>query len=183
MVGDAATREALDPRDQATIDQALQVVATDERRLATHLRLSAVRPPSVEQLRDGPLGRDLTRLALVARGRVRESPERVLAAVEAVLQFLFWPAGADDYVVPRAFWATDLGQLLARAKLRAFDPAELVSIGEAARRLGVTRPTVYRWMDERRLDSVRDEASGRTFVVRRDVDRLLAEGPSLTSPN
>jgi excisionase family DNA binding protein len=176
VVGDVAPRHVLDASDQQTIDQALQLVAADAQRLATHLRLTAVVPLTPEELRQGPLGQDLVRLSLVARGRHREAPEAVLTAVEAILHFLFWPAGADEYTVPRSFWQSDLGQLLARAKLRAFEPQDLLSIGEAARRLGVTRPTIYRWMDERVLDSVRDETSGRTFVVRRDVERIDSSG-------
>jgi excisionase family DNA binding protein len=62
--------------------------------------------------------------------------------------------------------------MLALAKYRAFEPTELVSIGHAAQQLGVTRPTIYRWMDDRTLNYVRDDMSGRTFVVRRDIDML-----------
>jgi excisionase family DNA binding protein len=46
----------------------------------------------------------------------------------------------------------------------------LVGIGAAAQRLGVSRPTIYRWMDDRSLDYVHDEASGRSFVLRRALD-------------
>lgn len=179
MVGNVVPRQVLDASDQSIIDQALQLVAADAQRISTHLRLTEVLPLSPEALRDGPLGQDLIRLALVARGRQRERPESVLTAVDAVLHLLFWPAGAEEFAVPRTFWQSDLGQLLARAKLRAFEPHDLVSIGEAARRLGVTRPTIYRWIDERVLDSVRDETSGRTFVVRRDVDRLEGSTSSI----
>ena len=62
--------------------------------------------------------------------------------------------------------------MMALAKYRAFEPSELVSIGNAAQQLGVTRPTIYRWMDDRTLNYVRDDMSGRTFVVRRDIDNL-----------
>jgi excisionase family DNA binding protein len=61
--------------------------------------------------------------------------------------------------------------MLALAKFRAYDASELVSIGNAAQQLGVTRPTIYRWMDEKQLNYVRDDMSGRTFVVRRDIER------------
>ena len=98
-------------------------------------------------------------------GRSTAPQEQVLAAVESIVQLLFWPAGAADYAVPRAFWETDLGLMLARAKFRAFAPTELLGITTAAARLGVARPTIYRWVDERVLDSVRDEVSGRTFVL------------------
>ena len=38
--------------------------------------------------------------------------------------------------------------------------------------LKVTRPTIYRWMDDRSLGYVRDDMSGRTLVVRRDVEGM-----------
>ena len=44
--------------------------------------------------------------------------------------------------------------------------------GEAADYLDVGEPTIYRWMDDRTLGYVRDEMSGRTFVVRRDIESL-----------
>jgi excisionase family DNA binding protein len=170
------------PAVQAAIDQTLQVVSGESRRLATRLGPAAAAPPSLAQLRAGSLGQDLVRLALVADGRIREPRERVLAAIDAVLQLLFWPAGADAYTVPRSFWATDLGRLLARAKYRAFAAEDLVGIGAAARQLGVTRPTIYRWMDDGSLDYVRDEISGRSFVLRRGVDRYRQVAAELAAP-
>jgi excisionase family DNA binding protein len=112
----------------------------------------------------------------LARGQTREPKELVLKAIESVLQLLFWPAAADEYTVPRAFWDTELGRMMALAKFRAYEPHELVSIGVAAEKLDVTRPTIYRWMDDRRLGYVRDENSGRTFIVRRDVDNFQMLG-------
>lgn len=162
-----------EPRDyQDVIDQALQLVYSHHHRLVSQLYPAAFKPLSLEQLRQGPLGQDLQRLATLARGQIREPKERVLSAIESVVQLLFWPAAADDYSVPRSFWDTELGRMMALAKYRAFDPAELVSIGNAAQQLGVTRPTIYRWMDDRTLNYVRDDMSGRTFVVRRDIDNL-----------
>lgn len=162
-----------EPRDyQDVIDQALQLVYSHHHRLVSQLYPAAFKPLSLDQLRQGPLGQDLERLATLARGQIREPKERVLSAIESVVQLLFWPAAADDYSVPRSFWDTELGRMMALAKYRAFDPAELVSIGNAAQQLGVTRPTIYRWMDDRTLNYVRDDMSGRTFVVRRDIDNL-----------
>lgn len=162
-----------DPRDyQEVMDNALQLVYSQHHRMVTQLYPEAFQPLTLDQLRSGPLGQDLLRLARLARGQVRESKERVLEAIDSALQLLFWPAAADDYSVPRSFWDTDLGRMLALAKYRAYDPSELVSIGNAAQQLGVTRPTIYRWMDDRTLNYVRDDMSGRTFVVRRDIDNL-----------
>ena len=52
---------------------------------------------------------------------------------------------------------------------------------EAAQQLGVTRPTIYRWMDDRTLNYVRDDMSGRTFVVRRDIDNLKRVAAELSA--
>jgi excisionase family DNA binding protein len=160
---------------QETIDEALRIVYSHHHRLVSRLFPDAERPLNMEALRSGPLGRDLRKLAELARGEIRESKETVLERIETVLQLLFWPPMAEDYSVPRSFWETQLGRMMSMAKYRAYEPAELVSIGTAAQRLGVTRPTIYRWMDERHLGYVRDEMSGRTFVVQRDVESLLAE--------
>ena len=65
--------------------------------------------------------------------------------------------------------------MLSLAKLRSFEPSDLVSIGNAANILNVTRPTIYRWMDDKSLDYVRDDMSGRTFVVRQDVEAMKAD--------
>ncbi len=162
-----------EPRDyQEVMDNALQLVYSHHHRLVSRLMPEAFKPLSLEQLRQGPLGQDLLRLARLARGQNREPKEQVLEAIDSVLQLLFWPAAAEDYTVPRAFWDTDLGRMLALAKYRAYEPNELVSIGNAAQQLGVTRPTIYRWMDDRTLNYVRDDMSGRTFVVRRDIESL-----------
>lgn len=160
------------PDYRAAMDQALQLVYSQHHRLIGQLHPESFRELTLEDLRQGPLGRDLQRLAALARGEVREPKDLVLSAIDSVLQILFWPAAAEDYMVPRTFWDTELGRMLALAKYRAYDPTELVSIGSAAQQLGVTRPTIYRWMDDRTLNYVRDDMSGRTFVVRRDIENL-----------
>lgn len=166
---------------QETIDEALRIVYSHHHRLVTKLFPDAERPLNMESLRSGPLGRDLRKLAALARGEIREQKELVLERIETVLQLLFWPPMADDYTVPRSFWDTELGRMLALAKYRAYDPTELVSIGNAAQQLGVTRPTIYRWMDDRTLNYVKDDMSGRTFVVRRDIDNLKRVAAELSA--
>jgi hypothetical protein len=135
---------------------------------------------TLEELREGPLGQDLRLLAAYAQGRVYADRRLVPAAIDSVLQVLFWPVAAEDYAVPRAFWDTDLGRMLSRAKLHAYRPHELVSSGEAVRLLGVTPPTLYRWMDDRTLGSVRDDVNGRTWVVRHDIDQLKRKAAELS---
>ena len=156
---------------QAVIDQALELVFSEACRLGDRIGMPQATAMTLADLRAGPFGRDLARLALVAAGSAQESRESVIQAIDEVLQLLFWPAGSGEYTVPRTFWATDLGRMLARAKFRAFGPTDLLGITSAAQRLGVSRPTVYRWMDNRMLDYVHDEVSGRTFIVGHDIDR------------
>ena len=161
------------PRDyQDVIDQALELVYSHHHRLVGQLAPESFVDLKIEDLRAGPLGRDLERLANLARRQSRESKEHVLRAIESVLQLLFWPAAADEYTVPRTFWDTDLGRMMALAKFEAYESHELVSIGVAAETLAVTRPTIYRWMDDRRLNYVKDERSGRTFIIRRDIENF-----------
>jgi excisionase family DNA binding protein len=160
------------------MDNALQLVYSHHHRLITQLYPEAFRELSLDKLRSGPFGQDLLRLARLADNQTREPKELVLQAIDSVLQLLFWPAAADDYTVPRSFWDSDLGRMLALAKYRSYEPAELVSIGTAAQQLGVTRPTIYRWMDDRSLNYVRDDMSGRTFIVRRDIETRKDVGTS-----
>lgn len=164
---------------QDTIDKTLRLVYSQMHRY--HLKLFGKAPDavSVEGLREGPLGRDLYRLGRLARGEEQAEQEDVFRAVNSVLELLFWPAGEDHYQVPRSFWEESLGKMLSQAKLRAVDASELMSIGNAAQSLGVTRPTIYRWMDDHTLNYVRDEMSGRTFVFRQDVDLMKEEAVRL----
>ncbi len=157
------------------VDEALQLVYSQHHRIISRLLPTAMTRVGVEQLREGPLGEDLTRLAQVAAGKMPAGREEVLGAIDAVLQLLFWPVAADTYTVPRSFWEQPLGKMLSLAKLRSFEPSDLVSIGGAANILNVTRPTIYRWMDDKSLDYVRDDMSGRTFVVRQDVEAMRAD--------
>jgi hypothetical protein len=150
---------------QSIIDQTLRLVRSDVTRLESRLCPETQSVPTLAELRAGPLGRDLVRLASVAEGRITLPRDEVFAAVEAVLQLLFWPAGADEYTVPRTFWETDLGRLLARAKYHACTEVDLIGIGVAATRFGVSRPTIYRWIADSWLESVYEPVSGRTFVI------------------
>lgn len=158
---------------QKTIDDALIVVYSHHHRLVQNLFPEQERPMDIEELRGSKLGRDLALLAALARGELNESRTQVKERTDNVLQLLFWAPMAEDYVVPRSFWEEDLGRMISAAKFRAFKRSELISIGNAAQKLGVTRPTIYRWMDDKHLDYVRDEMSGRTFVVEEDVESLL----------
>jgi hypothetical protein len=104
--------EAEQPDYQDVVDQALQLVYSHHHRLMTQLSPAAFVSLTLDQLRTGPLGQDLMRLAELAKGQRRENKEDVLSAIESVLQLLFWPIAAEDYTVPRSFWDTELGRML-----------------------------------------------------------------------
>lgn len=171
---------AVELRDRQAIDTALWQVYRLHRLLRSRLETTPSEELPLETLRDGPLGRDLQHLAAYAQGQVFEDSRLVRSTIDSVLEILFWPTAADDYTVPRPFWDTDLGKLLSRAKLRAYAPNELISIDDAAQILGVTPPTIYRWMDDRTLGWVRDDSNGRTWVVRHDVSHLKRKAAELT---
>ena len=101
--------------------------------------------------------------------------DQVFQSVRAILDLLFWPAGADVYEVQHPFWTEPLGKMLSQAKWRSVDHAELMSIGAAAEQLGVARPTIYRWMYAGAVESVRDDTSDRFYVLRRDINTILAD--------
>ncbi len=157
------------------IDQTLRVIHSQLHRYHRHLTGAAPDAVSVEQLRSGPLGQDLQRLARIARGEERVPAEQVFQSVRAVLDLLLWPAGADTYEVQHPFWTEPLGKMLSQAKWRSVDRDELMSIGAAADRLGVARPTIYRWMYAGAVESVRDDTSDRFYVMRRDIDHIQTE--------
>src|SRR5215207_6186021 len=109
------------PDYQAAIDDALQLVYSQHHRLISQLHPESFRELTLGDLQGGPLGRDLQRLAALARGEVREPKDLVLSAIAAVLRGLFGRAAAEDYPVPRSFGNKDGGRMLAREKYRAKD--------------------------------------------------------------
>jgi hypothetical protein len=165
------TASSLPGDDQATIDGVLQLVYSQTHRQAGWLAKQRFETLGLDDLRAGPLGHDLRRLALFARGDIHETPDTVQTMVQSILQTLFWSAAADDYVVPRSFWDTETGRFLMRAKSQSYTLNELISVGDAATALGVSRVTIFRWLDDRTLGFVVNSA-GHTLVVRRDVENL-----------
>lgn len=174
------TNPSVAPQTQDTIDRALRLVYSQSFRAQQKLGQPA-HAVSLSDLRESPLGRDLTRLARIANSDETADYDAVTSMIDSVLELLFRPAGEDQYQVPRSFWNEPLGTMLSRAKWRNVDHGDLISVGEAADRLGVIRPTIYRWMDDQTLDCVRDTMSGRIFVLRHEIERMKKEAAQLPS--
>ena len=50
---------------------------------------------------------------------------------------------------------------------------DLVSVQKAARILGLARPTIYHWINQRKILSCR--LGGTLYVLRSEIDRVLKE--------
>jgi len=56
---------------------------------------------------------------------------------------------------------------------------ELISISEAARRLGISRQTATNWCDRRKL--LTRQFDGHRIVIWRPQDQAMADGPEATA--
>jgi excisionase family DNA binding protein len=166
---------------EPVIEQTLRLVHSQLHRYQRQLTGTIPDTVSIDHLRAGPLGQDLARLAKIARGEERAPADEVFRSVRAILDLLFWPAGADTYEVEHPFWKEPLGRMLSLAKWRSIEHSDLMSIGAAADQLGVARPTIYRWMYAGQIESVRDDTSDRFYVLRRDIDQVQHESDRLAA--
>src|SRR5690349_648036 len=67
---------------QDIVDEALQLVYSQHHRILSRLFPGAVPLITTEQLRQGPLGEDLVRLAQIAAGGMRASRKDVFGAID-----------------------------------------------------------------------------------------------------
>src|SRR3712207_4847720 len=102
--------------EREVVDQALRLVA-DHHRAPGAILGRAGDPPSLGELRESPLGRDLGLLARADRNGT--APTAIRAAARRVEGLLLRPLAMDDYAVPAWFWRTAVGRLLARAERTA----------------------------------------------------------------
>jgi hypothetical protein len=169
--------------DQATIDQALRLIAEYHHRVGVELGRTTT-SPSLSVLRRSPLGRKLRRLAAVAQGTEDVATATIRRDADDVVALLLRPLAAADYQIPAWFWQTALGRLIAGAVYRTYRADDLFCPSSAAERLNLDRKTIDRWLDDGTLDSVRDETGARFVPVQtierlRDVARIL-EGSTWT---
>ena len=92
------------------IDDALQLVYSQHHRIISRLYPAAMPRVSLEQLREGPLGEDLSRLAHIAMGAMRAG-RTSLRGFDATLQMsLTTSLSWKSWDIWRLFVPKDLGQ-------------------------------------------------------------------------
>lgn len=154
--------------EDEVLDQALRLVADHHRALGLSIG-RRVFSPSLAELRQSPLGRDLRLLVAASYGDALA--EAAKAAAERVRETLLRPLVADAYVVPTWFWGSELGRIVARAERMAAGEAAFVSLPQAEAWLGVEAVDLAAWMEDGALPWVPDEA-GRPLLRRGAVERL-----------
>lgn len=148
------------------MDQALRLVADHHRELGLRLGRQAF-SPSIAELRQSPLGRDLRLLAQAAGA----DPAAVRAAAARVRETLLRPLAADDYETPAWFWTSDLGRLVARAERAAAGPDGWLTPAAAGMSLGLSEAETLDWAAAGMLPWLPDE-HGRPLIARAAVDRM-----------
>lgn len=162
--------------DDEVVDQVLRLVANQHQTMGAAIGRHAF-SPTIAELRQTPLGRDLRLLAGAAEEDV--DPEDILSASTRVKDLLLRPLAADEHETPAWFWQSGLGQMLARAERLAHGRNGMLSVAQSARQLGVAPGIVQEWIASGLLPSLPDE-KGRPQVPRsviahrREVARLLA---------
>ncbi|MCC6314452.1 MAG: hypothetical protein IT337_10610 [Thermomicrobiales bacterium] len=157
------------------LDQVLRLVADHHMTLGVAIGKRSF-SPSLAELRQSPLGRDLRVLAAGAYGEAA-SP-LVQAAAERVREMLLRPIAGDDYAVPAWFWASELGRIMARAERIALGEGGLLTLAQAAAWLGVAPATLETWVADGTMLALPDEA-GRPLLPRRAVERWRIVGLAL----
>lgn len=156
--------------DDDTIDQVLRLVADHHRALGSLIGRRSF-SPTLAELRQSPLGRDLRVLANGGRGEA--SPRAVEAAAARVAEVLLRPLAADDFRLPAWFWTTAVGRMLARAERTIRGAGAFLSLAQAAERLEVDRRTLEGWIADGALATIPDE-QGRPLLLRDDIERRRA---------
>lgn len=168
VLDEAILREPDEPwHEDEVLDQVLRLVADHHRALGLAIG-RRVFSPSIAELRQSPLGRDLRLLAAAARGDAL--PDAVRAAADRLREILLRPLAADHYAVPTWFWATEVGRIVARAE-RAAANGSLIPLGQAEARLGVAPGSLTPWLEDGALPWVPAE-TGEPLVRRSTIERL-----------
>ena len=153
--------------DDEVIDTVLRLVSDHHRQVGAAIGRRSF-SPTLAELRQSPLGQDLRLLAVAGCGddgevQVRETASRVT-------DLLLRPLAAEGMVIPTWFWSTAIGRLVARAARASYGPEGLMSITEAADRLGVAPALIVGWTVDGAIAAIPEE-NGRLMVPREAIEK------------
>ena len=163
--------------DDDIIDSVLRLVADHHRAVGAAIGKRSF-SPSLAELRQSPLGQDLRLLA--AAGYSDVSRDHVQETVGRVTDLLLRPLAAEGMVIPAWFWGSAIGKIVARAARVTYGDDGLMSVTDAADRLGVAPATVTGWTTDGAIATIPDEA-GRPLVPRDAIEKRRAVARELSS--
>jgi hypothetical protein len=161
--------------DDDIIDSVLRLVADHHRAVGAAIGKRSF-SPSLAELRQSPLGQDLRLLAMAGSGDV--SRDHVRETAGRVTDLLLRPLAAEGMVIPAWFWGSAIGKIVARAARVTYGDDGLMSVSDAADRLGVSPATVTGWTTDGAIAMIPDEA-GRPLVPRDAIEKRRAVGREL----
>lgn len=130
-------------------------------------------------MRESPLGKHLTGIALYAEGHPYAFEGDVRASTGYVGELLFRDplllAPKNEPHIPIKFHQTELGKLLNDALLRFYQeerPGQLMSITQVREQFSVSRQAVHDWIDQGLLYAIYVE--GKAHFYRKQVEGLQA---------
>ena len=153
--------------DDDVIDSVLRLVADHHRAVGAAIGKRSF-SPSLAELRQSPLGQDLRLLAVAGYGDV--SRDHVQETVGRVTDLLLRPLAAEGMVIPAWFWGSAIGKIVARAARVTYGDDGLMSVTDAADRLGVAPAIVSGWTTDGAITSIPDE-TGRPLVPRDAIEK------------
>lgn len=162
--------------DDDVIDSVLRLVADHHRAVGAAIGKRSF-SPTLAELRQSPLGQDLRLLAVAGSGDV--SRDHVRDTAGRVTDLLLRPLAAEGMVVPAWFWGSAIGKIVARAARVTYGDDGLMSITDAADRLGVAPAIVAGWTTDGAITTIPDEA-GRPLVPRDAIEKRRAVARELS---
>jgi hypothetical protein len=153
--------------DDEVIDTVLRLVADHHRQVGAAIGRRSF-SPTLAELRQSPLGQDLRLLAVAGHDGGGEEQVREMAS--RVTDLLLRPLAAEGMVIPTWFWSTAIGRLVARAARASYGPEGLMSITEAADRLGVAPALIVGWTVDGAIAAIPEE-NGRLMVPREAIEK------------
>jgi hypothetical protein len=162
--------------DDEVIDTILRLVADHHRAVGAAIGKRSF-SPSLAELRQSPLGQDLRLLAVAGFGDV--SRDHVRETAGRVTDLLLRPLAAEGMVIPAWFWGSAIGRIVARAARATYGDDGLMSIADAADRLGISPEFVAAWTADGAIVSIPDEA-GRPMVPRDVIEKRRVVARELT---